>query len=236
MRERRQRVDVEQRRAELIAAVRELAADGDEVSVARFCRETGFSNTHIYRYFENWADLREQAGLPPRLDRSRVHARHTEESLIAELLEVAQIEGDDVSLKDFMYHTGISPHPVYRLFGRWHLFKEAAGLHEQRKPGLPSQHDEESLREQLRELVAERGSSITLHEFCRSTGISADTVYRYGGWHNLRLQLGLSGKGRRRKVVDPNDPKADIINNLFDLSVLLLNEPQDGPTTSGWLP
>ena len=223
-RERKQRVDIEERRGELIAALREIAADGREVSVARFCRESGFSNTHIYRYFENWADLREQAGLPGRVNRSRIHARHTEESLLAELRAVAKIEGEDVSLADFRYHTRISQQPIYRLFGTWHRFKEAAGLHEQRKPGLPARHDEESLRENLRKLVAERGSRITLHEFCRATGISGDTVYRYGGWGNLRRQLGLPGKGKRKKEVAPNDPNAEIINNLFDLSTLLLDE------------
>jgi AcrR family transcriptional regulator len=205
----------------MIAALRELAeAHGPDVSVARFCRESGLSNSHIYRYFENWADLREQAGLPAFVDRTRIHARHTEESLIEALRAVVQEVGEDVSLKDSQYHTGISPHPIYRLFGRWQAFKEAAGLPRQRKPGLPARHDEQSLLERLREFVKERGSDVTLYDFCRETGISPDTVYWYGSWRQLRRKLGLTDCGRR-PTWDPDDPNAHLIANLWDPAELL---------------
>ena len=63
---------------------------GRTISVSKFCRESGYSNTHIYRYFENWGEMRAAAGLPERhVDRSRIHARHTRESLIDAVTESA---------------------------------------------------------------------------------------------------------------------------------------------------
>jgi AcrR family transcriptional regulator len=220
MREPRKRVDVEQRRAELIAALQKIAGEhGPDVSVTRFCRESGFSNTHIYRYFENWADLRAQAGLPPAVDRRRLFAQHTEAGLLDSLLAAAEEFGNDVSLSEFQHHTGISAKSIYRLFGSWHAFKDAAGLHERRNPGLPPQHDEERLLASLRELVQKRGSRITLHDFCRATGISSATLDRHGGWRHFRRRLGLTTKGRR-PTSDPHDP---LVADLFDLTAALLD-------------
>ena len=132
-------VDRSTRRREMIEALQALSAEeGPDISVAKFCRRCGFSNSHIYYYFENWADLRQQAGLPPRVNRSRIHAVHSRESLLGTLRRLAAQIGPDITLREFVHHAGISVQPIERIFGGWRAFKAAAGLDEQRKPDCRS--------------------------------------------------------------------------------------------------
>lgn len=235
-------VDHEQRRREMIAALKSLAAEeGPDISVAKFCRRCGFSNTHIYYYFENWADLRTQAGLPPRVDRSRIHAVHSRESLLARLHTLAGQIGEDITLREFVHHTGISTQPIERVFGGWRAFKTAAGLDEHRKPGLPPVHTARSVRDRIEELLAEHEGALTLHDFIEKTGIGGEVIHRHGGWSRLRQELGYLPRGQRPWLA-ANDEMRSVLEQLFPPEHFLpwLNEPdplrdagagESGPTT-----
>lgn len=55
-------------RDELVQKLREVAAEhGSRISIKRFTRHTGISETVIYRHFDCWGDVREEAGLERRL-------------------------------------------------------------------------------------------------------------------------------------------------------------------------
>lgn len=203
-------VDRSARRREMIEALQALAADvGPDISVAKFCRRCGFSNSHIYYYFENWADLRQQAGL-----------------LLATLKTLSGEIGPDITLREFVHHTGISVQPIERIFGGWRAFKAAAGLTEQRNPGLPPQYTSESIRKAVEELLAEHKGNLTLDDFTEKTGISADVVQRYGGWSRLRRELGYSPRGRRPWLAAAN-PLQAVLQQLFPPEHFLpwLDEP-----------
>jgi AcrR family transcriptional regulator len=220
-------VDHEQRQREMIAALESLAADeGPDISVAKFCRRCGYSNTHIYYYFENWADLRTQAGLPPRVNRSRIHAVHSRESLLALLHKLAGRIGEDITLREFVHHTGISTQPIERVFGGWRAFKAAAGLGKHRKPGLPLQHTAASVRQRIEQLLAESEGSLTLHDFIEQTGISGEVIHRHGGWSRLRQELGYLPRGQRPWLA-ADDSLRSVLEQLFPAEHFLpwLNEP-----------
>lgn len=54
------------------------------------------------------------------------------------------------------------------------------------------------LLEALKTLVATRGESVTLDEFCRQTGISSAPICRlFGGWGAFRHEAGLSRRGKK---------------------------------------
>ncbi len=195
-RTRGRRVDVARRRADLSAELRKIAKRlGPNVSLTRFCREADIPHLQVYHYFENWAELRIEAGLPELVDRSLATARYTRESLIEALQQVAASVGPEVRLKDFQHHTGISSQPIYRLFGNWLDFKAAAGVTGARRRVSPGSQTWETLQEQLREAVKCMGRGITLLQFCDVTGLNSTAVHRLGGWGELRLSLGLSRCG-----------------------------------------
>jgi hypothetical protein len=78
---------------------------------------------------------------------------HSRESLLATLHTLAEQTVPDIRLRKFVHHTGISVYPIKRISGSWRAFQSAAGLTEQRRPGLPSRSTSESLRKSVEELL-----------------------------------------------------------------------------------
>src|SRR5688572_12038854 len=101
---------MELRRQEIIAALREVANRlGPNISIAGFYRETGITDRKVYQLFDNWSDLRIQAGLPAEVNRSRT--RYSREELLQQLHDLAAEIGDDISSTEFSSRTGISACP-----------------------------------------------------------------------------------------------------------------------------
>ncbi len=203
-----------ERRACLVGELQELTAEqGPDLTLRQFCRATGRPASHVYRDFDAWADLRAAAGLSPQISR-RASRTHTRESLIAALRQAVSQQGPALSRVQFSRLTGISPHPILRVFGSWRALREAAGYTAHPRSGMPATYTRVQLEDLLRRLVAEQGPHITLHEFCRTTGVSPSTVDRLVGWGELRLGLGLMPSGSRRAAEferslagEPLDPR-----------------------------
>jgi hypothetical protein len=190
------------------------AVEGLEISLAMFCRRSGAAASQIYRYFESWGDLREQAGLPREIDRSSYTARYSSDDLLAALRSAAEQAGSTVGLRVFSRLTGITAQPIYRVFGSWKGFKEAAGLPHQRQPAVPLEHTHESMLNLVRKMLTEHGGHLTQMEFCELTGVKRGVVYRCGGWERLRVKLGHFRNGHRLWL-DPDDPLHAVLRDMY---------------------
>ncbi|MCA9025713.1 MAG: hypothetical protein KDA86_10915 [Planctomycetaceae bacterium] len=207
----------EERRQRLIDALKELAERlGPDISITQFYRETGINDTNVYLLFENWADLRVQAGLPPRINRRKRFAIHTKEQLLDRVKQAAEKFGEDITVGEFTRETGVTSRPITRLFGTWLKLKEAAGLHKVRPGGQPVRFTHEELVERLRELVKKRGD-ISRRQFCREVGISNNGLSGVVSWGELRKAIGLPPRVRSGKSTWEKEHLAQIPEVKVDL-------------------
>ncbi len=207
----------EERRQRLIDALQELAARlGPDISIMQFYRETGINDTNVYLLFENWADLRVQAGLPPRINRKGRWAVYTKEQLLELVREAAEEFGEDITLGEFTRQSGVTNKPIVRLFGSWVKLKKAAGLNAIRPSGQPVRFTREELIERLRELVAKRGD-VSRREFCREVKISNNGLSGIETWGDLRKAIGLPPRVRGGKASWEKEHLAQIPEMPVDL-------------------
>ncbi len=191
---RSRKVNREQRRRELIAALRELAAaEGPDVTKRQFAKHLGRSEPYVVAYFDSWCDLREAAGLP----RKR-RVGYSPETLVDTLVETETSYGKPVSRRRFYHLTGISPSICDRVFGSWREFREAAGLKEVATPGVPAKYSRDELLRLMREQIPDLGRQMTRNQFAKAAGVSVFTIDRLGNWGALRKELGLTSRGRAK--------------------------------------
>jgi hypothetical protein len=186
------------RRAALVRAVRELAEQhGPNLTRLQFCRAQGISRSKILRDFDSWKDLREAAGLAREVDHSAAAVVHTRQSLLEALQQAVEAAGPEISLSEFSHRTGISLHPIERVFGSWRQFRTAAGLEPQPRRSR-QKLDREGVKHNLW-LITRSRPYITQYEFCVMFDVTPATLNRLGPWTALRDELNLDLRGSRRK-------------------------------------
>jgi len=188
------KVDHEERRGELTAALKELAESaGPDVSLRRLIKHLGRSEPYVMAYFETWGDLREAAGLSRRRNRGM-----SRETVLHQLLEAEKEYGQPLSHRRFSHLTGISLGTCSRLFGSWLGLREAAGLTERASAGVPVKYTRDDLLRMMREQLPVLGRRMTRNQFAKAVGVSTATIDRLGNWGALRRELGLTGRGRAK--------------------------------------
>ena len=215
------RVNREERRLELVEALKELAAvEGPDVTLKRFTEVIGRSDRYVHMYVGAFGNLREAAGLP----RKR-KIGYSAEYLIERLLEAEKVVEGPVSKRRFFAITGISPSCCDRVFGSWVACRKAAGLSEVAAPGKPRRYTRELLVELMREQLPILGRRMTRIQFSKAVGISTATISQLGGWSELRRELGLTARGRAKSKsfakalgIELFDEEPELID-LSDLTV-----------------
>ncbi|MCA9074261.1 MAG: hypothetical protein KDA93_04450 [Planctomycetaceae bacterium] len=188
------RVNREERRGEMIAALKELVAvEGPDVTCQRFADHIGRSDRYIAVHCGSWGDLRVAAGLPRKRS-----SGYSAEYLIQRLLDAEKEIDGPVSKRRFSSITGISTSTCDRVFGSWVAFRQAAGLSEVASPGKARRYSRELLLKLMREQLPILGRNMTRNQFSTAVGISTATIDQLGNWTELRSELGLTGRGKKK--------------------------------------
>ncbi len=100
---------------ELVQALKGLAAaEGADVTMRRFLKQTGISEHAVYKHFASWSELRAEAGLAPR---RRAGAVHADDDLLAEAVRVIKACGGLPTIREFNERSRYSYHTLYMRFG-----------------------------------------------------------------------------------------------------------------------
>ena len=162
---------------ELFEALREAATEhGPDLSIAEFTLHTGRSHQLVYTRFGSWDAFRAAAGLPAKVG----VRKYTKGELIAQGRAAYQAFGCNLTLGDFVRHTGIPTTTLYRRFRTWEEFRECFAA-AARNPGNGRlrKYTREGLIELIRRVAEQAGSGLTKKEFIRRTGIADGTISRH---------------------------------------------------------
>ncbi len=100
---------------ELVQALEELAAaEGADVTMQRFLKQTGVSEHAVYKHFASWTALRVAAGLAPRRKADVIHA---DDDLLAEAVRVIEACGGFPTIREFNERSRFPYHTLYMRFG-----------------------------------------------------------------------------------------------------------------------
>ncbi len=100
---------------ELVQALEELAAaEGADVTMQRFLKQTGVSEHAVYKHFPSWSELRIEAGLDPR---RRADVIHADDDLLAEAVRVIEACGGFPTIREFNERSRFPYHTLYMRFG-----------------------------------------------------------------------------------------------------------------------
>ncbi|MEZ6052532.1 MAG: hypothetical protein R3C02_14280 [Planctomycetaceae bacterium] len=171
----------------MIDALKELAERlGSDISITQFYRETGINDTNVYLLFQNWADLRVQAGLPPRINR-RSGLRSTRKSSC--WIGSSRRRRSSARTSPWENSRGDGCHESAGSRGCSARLKPAGcGLRTSVRADSLFDSPMKSWSSRLRELVKKRGD-ISRRQFCREVGISNNGLSGVVSWGELRKAI-----------------------------------------------
>lgn len=109
-------------REELIQRLKNVAKQvGERVTLSEFQRQTGISATVVYSRFRSWTELREQAGLTPRM---RTQKWFSKQALLADMCRLYLETRGLVTRRKYEWRGGVSLETVRRYFGSWDAAEE----------------------------------------------------------------------------------------------------------------
>lgn len=189
---------------------RELHAElGDSFTLGRFSRDTNVSGSTIRDRFGSWGEFCDRLNVAPHSpgDASLPRAapgrpRYTDEWLLARVREAHKVYGDYMTLSDFCRFAGVSTHTATRRFRDFADLRNRAGLPARgNRNWKVSRHTREGLIDQLRDIAAQVGSSLKLHDFLQRAGVSSSTFYRhFTSWSQARDYADLTPHARRPQL------------------------------------
>ena len=169
----------------MLAELNRVAGEcGEDVTFLEFFRRTGTSYGAVRRKFGTWADLREAAGLP-RIARIYREPLHQTDEIVRMLQEMANEQGDRISLDEFARATGISASHIHRMFGGWLKLRELAGLPAVKK-SVQRRHSAAAIEAALQEYIRQHRGVVRLRAFCLHAEVSESSLsYHCGSWTRL---------------------------------------------------
>jgi hypothetical protein len=115
--EKRPRVSSGPTREGLIERLKKVAMKvGERVTLNEFQRQTGISATVVYSRFRSWTELREQAGLTPRM---RTQKWFSKQALLADMCRLYLETRGEVTRRRYEWRGGVSLETLRRYFGSW---------------------------------------------------------------------------------------------------------------------
>jgi AcrR family transcriptional regulator len=190
---------------DLTRALREVVGRlGEGVTLDQFVRESGISSAPVVRLFGGWSGLRAAVGLSAR-GQKPTPAVWTHEQLQQKLIEAVGVYGEGLTLEQFVQSAGISPGPIYHLFGSWPALQESVGLRARRRQRLRRGSD--SPREMLRRVdgvMHEWDPPVNLKELASRTGLTSRQVEaEFGSWDELlEMSFVETRNGRLERLSD----------------------------------
>jgi hypothetical protein len=112
---------------ELLHHLRAMARERASITLSRFCRSLGISQSSIYTRFESWPAMREAAGLPRN---RRCQPRYSDAEIMADLEQVWRRTGRCPNFEDYSRWSGkIAPSTICKRFGKWPGVRARLELH-----------------------------------------------------------------------------------------------------------
>jgi hypothetical protein len=118
---------------------------------------------------------------------------NVKEEIIEKIKQLAlENKKNYLSSKDFLTKYNISIKKIIKNFGSWNNAIQMAGLMPLSKSGKPDiikGYEKEEIIEKIKSTALKLGkNSLTLHEFCKETGISERPIYRFFKNWNMALE------------------------------------------------
>ncbi|MEX0704724.1 MAG: hypothetical protein WD069_21680 [Planctomycetales bacterium] len=191
----------------LVVKLRELAEFDPHITQREFCRRIHVPQSQIYQRFGGWNELRKLAGLPPRTGGTR-KPRYEVGWLVEKFRETRTLYGDDLTMRDFQRHTGISPTAIRNHFGSWSALRKSQGLSE--LPKAKAHYTDEELMADLHRVAW------TLRRFPKSAELARLSKFslslyarRFGNFDVLRALYGRYADALCRREIVENLQRAN---------------------------
>lgn len=135
----------------------------------------------------------------------------TREQLLASAENLVKEHGENLTFLTYIRHTGYPERRIYEIFGCWANLRMAIGLPPHAHSGRKKISTEQILAD-ARKLALQHGDCLTAKLFCSLTGCTLNIIYsRFGGWGELRRQVGLSPRAVKKPVIS----REEIIEDLL---------------------
>ncbi len=168
--------------AALLAELRRVAEviKTPKLSISQFSSVAKVHGSTLQKRFGGWRKALQAAGLSERIDGKNMSL--SRQDILDAIKRTAQkLHKDEITLRDFEAHSGLTGGPVRRVFGSWNAALKAAGV---KQSGLGRRYTDEECFENLFELWAHYGRAPQHDEMNRSLSRVGAKAYvrRWGTW------------------------------------------------------